>query len=95
MNRRDFVRRLAVGAAVVTVAPRLLLDRLVAAAPYSEPLLPGFLVGERIAFIRSGHLVTNAIGVVTAIEPEIGCITVDFSGMRPLADNDYTIGANV
>lgn len=53
-----------------------------------------FKVGDRVALIRSGALVTNAIGTVTAVSATTPSITVTWNGSVTSADLDYVVKAN-
>lgn len=51
-------------------------------------------VGDSVALIRSGALVTNAIGEVTAISSSTPSVTVTWAGSVTSADDDYLVFAN-
>lgn len=51
-------------------------------------------VGDWVALIRSGSLVTNAIGEVTAVTPGTPSIAVTWNGSVDPADDDYVVFAN-
>jgi hypothetical protein len=53
-----------------------------------------FKVGDAVALIRSGALVTNAIGLVTAVSKTTPSITVTWNGSVTSADDDYVVKAN-
>lgn len=53
-----------------------------------------FRVGDRVALIRSGGLVTNAIGIITAINKTTPTITVTWNGSVASQANDYVVKAN-
>lgn len=52
-----------------------------------------FKVGDYVALVRSGALVTNAIGVITAVSTSSG-ITVTWAGSVTSQDNDSIVLAN-
>lgn len=53
-----------------------------------------FKVGDYVALIRSAALVTNAIGVVSAVSASTPSITVTWAGSVDADDNDYVVKAN-
>lgn len=53
-----------------------------------------FRVGDYVALIRSAALVTNAIGVITAITAATPSITVTWAGSVDSDDLDYVVKAN-
>lgn len=53
-----------------------------------------FKVGDRVALVRSGALVANAIGTVTARDKAAGTIDVTWIGSVDPADNDAVVKAN-
>jgi hypothetical protein len=53
-----------------------------------------FKVGDYVALIQSAALVSNAIGVVTAVSASTPSITVTWNGSVNPADNDYVVKAN-
>jgi hypothetical protein len=53
-----------------------------------------FRVGDRVALIRAGALVTNAIGTVTAKSNTTPSITVTWNGSVTSVANDYIVLAN-
>lgn len=53
-----------------------------------------FKVGDRVALIQSGSLVTNAIGRVTAVDPSTPSITVTWNGSVTVTADDYIVLAN-
>lgn len=52
-----------------------------------------FAIGEGVALIRAGALVTNAIGLVTAVSTS-GTITVTWAGSVTTVSGDYLVYAN-
>lgn len=53
-----------------------------------------FKVGDYVALVRSAALVTNAIGVITAITPGTPSITVTWAGSVTSVAADYIVKAN-
>ena len=53
-----------------------------------------FRVGDYVALVRSAALVTNAIGVITAITPATPSITVTWAGSVTSVAADYIVKAN-
>lgn len=53
-----------------------------------------FKVGDYVALVRSAALVTNAIGVVTAVTPATPSIAVTWNGSVDSDDLDYVVKAN-
>ena len=53
-----------------------------------------FKVGDAVALIQSAALVTNAIGLVTAVTPGTPSIAVTWNGSVTVTDNDYVVKAN-
>lgn len=53
-----------------------------------------FKVGDYVALIRAGALVTNAIGVVTAVSASTPSITVTWNGSVTSVANDFIVLAN-
>ncbi len=53
-----------------------------------------FKAGDRVALVRAGALVTNAIGVVTAVTPATPSIAVTWAGSVTSQANDYLVLAN-
>lgn len=53
-----------------------------------------FTVGDRVALVRAGVLVTNAIGTITAVTPGTPSITVTWNGSVTSANNDAVVPAN-
>jgi hypothetical protein len=53
-----------------------------------------FKVGDRVALIRSGALVTNAIGTITAVTPATPSIAVTWNGSVDADSGDYVVKAN-
>jgi hypothetical protein len=53
-----------------------------------------FTVYDRVALIRAGALVANAIGQITAVDATNGTITVTWIGSVTSADNDNIVFAN-
>jgi hypothetical protein len=53
-----------------------------------------FVVGDWVALIQGGALVTNAIGQVTARSLSAGTIDVTWNGSVTITDNDYIVLAN-
>jgi hypothetical protein len=53
-----------------------------------------FTIGDRIAIIRSGALVTNGIGVITAVTAATPSIAVTMNGSTDVDANDYIVMAN-
>lgn len=53
-----------------------------------------FKVGDRVALIRSGSLVSNAIGTITARDKSAGTIDVDWIGSVDPAGGDEVVKAN-
>lgn len=53
-----------------------------------------FKVGDRVALVRSGSLVSNAIGTISARDLSAGTIDVDWIGSVNPADDDYVVKAN-
>jgi hypothetical protein len=53
-----------------------------------------FTVGDRVALVRSGALVTNAIGTITAITAATPSLTITWNGSVTSANNDQIVFAN-
>ena len=53
-----------------------------------------FVVGDKVALVRSGSLVTNAIGTVTAVTPATPTITVNWTGSVSSASADSIVLAS-
>jgi hypothetical protein len=53
-----------------------------------------FTVGEGVALIRTQALVTNAMGVVTAVSATTPSITVTWAGTVSITDGDFIVYAN-
>lgn len=53
-----------------------------------------FQVGDRVALIRTGALVTNGIGTITAVTPATPSITVTWNGSVDADANDSIVLAN-
>lgn len=53
-----------------------------------------FAIGEGVALIRASALVTNAIGLVTAVSTANGTITVTWGGSVTSVANDFVVYAN-
>jgi hypothetical protein len=53
-----------------------------------------FTVNDRVALIRTGALVTNAIGQITAVDATNGTITVTWNGSVTSASGDNIVFAN-
>jgi hypothetical protein len=53
-----------------------------------------FKVGERVALVRAGALVANAIGVITAVTPATPSIAVTWNGSVDSDANDQVVFAN-
>ena len=53
-----------------------------------------FTVGDRVALVRAGALVTNAIGTITAVTAGTPSITVTWNGSVTSANNDSVVPAN-
>lgn len=53
-----------------------------------------FKVGDRVALIRAGALVDNAIGTITAVDATVPDIDVSWIGSANPAENDYVVLAN-
>lgn len=53
-----------------------------------------FAVGDRVALIRAGALVTNALGTVTAVSTSAGTIDVTWAGSVDSDANDQIVLAN-
>lgn len=51
-------------------------------------------VGDRVALINGGALVTNAIGTITARSLSAGTITVTWNGSVTIGSGDYIVKAN-
>lgn len=66
----------------------------VAGAGNAAYLAGMFTVGEGVALIRTGALVTNAIGLVTAVSKSAGTITVTWGGSVDPAADDSIVYAN-
>jgi hypothetical protein len=53
-----------------------------------------FRVGDRVALIRAGALVTNAVGSITAINTATPSLTITWKGSVTSANNDQIVKAN-
>lgn len=53
-----------------------------------------FNVGDRVALVRAGVLVGNAIGVITAVNQTTGALTITWNGSVTSANNDQVVFAN-
>jgi hypothetical protein len=60
----------------------------------ASALAQPFGVGSRVALRRSGSLVTNAIGAVTAVDDALGTIAVTWNGSVDSDDGDEVLFAN-
>lgn len=66
----------------------------VAALDNAAQIADKFRVGDRVALIQSGALVTNAIGTVTAVSATTPSITVTWNGSVTSTNLDYVVKAN-
>lgn len=66
---------------------------MTAAANFGQ-IADKFKVGDAVALIRSGSLVTNAIGLVTAVSKTTPSIDVTWNGSVTSVDLDYVVKAN-
>jgi hypothetical protein len=53
-----------------------------------------FTAGDRVALVRAGVLVTNAIGTITAVNQTTGALTITWNGSVTSANNDQVVFAN-
>jgi hypothetical protein len=53
-----------------------------------------FVVGDRVALVRTGALVTNALGTITAINATTGALDITWAGSVTSVANDSIVFAN-
>jgi hypothetical protein len=70
------------------------LSTLTTAATAAAYMVAMFPVGEGVALVRSGALVTNAIGVISAYSASAGTISVTWGGAVSITDGDAIVYAN-
>lgn len=70
------------------------LSTLTSASTAAAYMVAMFPVGEGVALINGGNLVTNAIGTVTAYSASAGTIAVTWGGAVTITDGDNIVYAN-